>query len=325
MDDREFNLRQLLDAWHWQSVQDALARLAGVAVITIDFKGDPVGLPSGPTPFCEAVRALPVYERRCLRCRMLAGLESVRRGRFFPCLCHCGVLCAAVPIQVDGRYLGAVLFGGGRLPEGEEEARVERLVGEVSIFAGEGDAVRRDLAEKFQALPELSVRRMEEIGGMLEALLSSLSARPCAQTPRSRVPALHGGGPELSPGVLTLDGLREPPEAAVSAPGSSPIYPALVYLLDHPGEMVSMSSMAELCHLSPSYFSRLFHRETGETFVNYMNRQKIELAKKRLTDSRDSVSSIAYGLGFRDVSYFISVFKRIVGVTPLDYRRFGLS
>ena len=82
-----------------------------------------------------------------------------------------------------------------------------------------------------------------------------------------------------------------------------------------------MKEMAALCHLSPSYFSRLFNRETGETFVNYINRQKIELAKEQLRGTNKSVSQIAGEVGYINVSNFIAVFKRIEGVTPSLYRQ----
>ena len=77
-----------------------------------------------------------------------------------------------------------------------------------------------------------------------------------------------------------------------------------------------MKDMAELCHLSPSYFSRLFSRELGETFVNYVNRGKIERAKKLLRESNLSVSQIAADAGYIDTSHFIQLFKRFEGVTP---------
>ena len=57
---------------------------------------------------------------------------------------------------------------------------------------------------------------------------------------------------------------------------SSPVYPAVEYVRAHMQEMVKMVDMAHLCHLSPSYFSRVFHREMGEKFINWMNRQKID-------------------------------------------------
>ena len=52
-----------------------------------------------------------------------------------------------------------------------------------------------------------------------------------------------------------------------------------------------------------------------------MSRKKVELAKKQLRESSDSVTTIALGLGFMDTSYFIKVFKKYEGITPLAYRQ----
>ena len=102
---------------------------------------------------------------------------------------------------------------------------------------------------------------------------------------------------------------------------SSAIYPAIAFIRDHPRKNVSMKEMADLCHLSPSYFSRLFNREIGESFVNYINRQKIELAKEQLRGTNKSVAQIAGDVGYLNVSNFIAVFKRMEGVTPSIYRQ----
>lgn len=83
-----------------------------------------------------------------------------------------------------------------------------------------------------------------------------------------------------------------------------------------------MKEMANLCHLSPSYFSRLFNRETGETFVNYTNRLKIQLAKEQLRETSKSITQISGELGYLNVSNFIAVFKRIEGATPSLYRQY---
>lgn len=82
-----------------------------------------------------------------------------------------------------------------------------------------------------------------------------------------------------------------------------------------------MREMAELCHLSPSYFSKLFLREVGENFTDWVNRRKIEWAKEMLRDSSNSITDIASGLGYMDTSYFIKVFKKFEGTTPLAYRQ----
>lgn len=82
-----------------------------------------------------------------------------------------------------------------------------------------------------------------------------------------------------------------------------------------------MQAMAELCHLSPSYFSRVFCRDVGENFINYTNRKKVELAKKMLRETNQSVSQIAGELGYLDTSHFIKIFKRFEGITPMIYRQ----
>ena len=102
---------------------------------------------------------------------------------------------------------------------------------------------------------------------------------------------------------------------------SSLVYPAVVYIEEHLHEMIPMHEMASLCHLSRSYFSRLFQHDTGENYTDYVNRRKVERAKELLRGTPDSVSAIAAALGFMDVSYFVKLFKRFEGVTPLAYRK----
>lgn len=82
-----------------------------------------------------------------------------------------------------------------------------------------------------------------------------------------------------------------------------------------------MRDMADLCHLSHSYFSRLFVRELGENFLSYVNRQKIQLAKQMLRETNLSVQQITGEIGFLNTSHFIDVFKKLEGLTPVMYRQ----
>ncbi|KGM46093.1 hypothetical protein NP83_02170, partial [Neobacillus niacini] len=69
-----------------------------------------------------------------------------------------------------------------------------------------------------------------------------------------------------------------------------------------------------------SYFSRLFKKEVGETFVEYVTKMKINRAKELLEQTTDSVGKICERLGYDNQSYFIKIFKNYVGVTPIEYR-----
>lgn len=75
----------------------------------------------------------------------------------------------------------------------------------------------------------------------------------------------------------------------------------------------------KLC-LSPNYFGDMFKKETGKTPQEYIQEKVIEIAKERISDTEDTVSQIAYSLGFQYPQHFCRLFKKRVGCTPNEYR-----
>ena len=81
----------------------------------------------------------------------------------------------------------------------------------------------------------------------------------------------------------------------------------------------------KLC-LSSNYFGDMFKKETGKSPQEYIQEKVIELAKERISGTADTVSQIAYSLGFQYPQHFCRLFKRRVGYTPSEYRaQIGLS
>ncbi len=81
----------------------------------------------------------------------------------------------------------------------------------------------------------------------------------------------------------------------------------------------------KLC-LSSNYFGDMFKKETGKSPQDYIQEKVIELAKERISDTADTVSQIAYSLGFQYPQHFCRLFKKRVGYTPSEYRaQIGLS
>ena len=322
---REFDMQSILDIPLWEKMQDQLAKLTGTAIICIDMKGTPVTKHSCRTEFCSVIRENPISRKRCHRCDALAGLEAVRLERPYIYLCHCGIVDVAVPVMVGDKYLGAVMFGQVRLMNKDAEKAV-RLVNEISSFQAREDDARKDLLEMYERLPEMEYERIVEIAELIESIVEYTVDR--ALKSRSRDEAyrwmLSANGEQAE---AEIQEILEPRSVPAQEPEQSPVkpssavYPAVVYIRDHPRENVSMKEMADLCHLSPSYFSRLFNRETGETFVNYVNRQKIRLAKEELRGTNKSINQISSDVGYLNVSNFIAVFKRLEGVTPSVYRQ----
>jgi AraC-like DNA-binding protein len=83
----------------------------------------------------------------------------------------------------------------------------------------------------------------------------------------------------------------------------------------------SIEYLANECHLSPNYLSDLLSKKTGRSAKEHINDFLIEKAKHLLLSSTDSVSGIAYSLGFNYPHYFGRLFKKNTGKTPQEFRQ----
>ncbi len=83
---------------------------------------------------------------------------------------------------------------------------------------------------------------------------------------------------------------------------------------------ISVEDLAMTVAVGKRNFERRFKKATNNTPVEYMQRVKIEAAKKCLETSRKSVNEIMYDVGYTDTKAFRSVFKKITGLSPIDYR-----
>ncbi|MFW5490657.1 MAG: response regulator transcription factor [Desulfovibrio sp.] len=84
---------------------------------------------------------------------------------------------------------------------------------------------------------------------------------------------------------------------------------------------VTLEEAAEFGHVSPSYLSRLFKKSTGENFVSYTTRLRMEQAKELLKQSDLPITAIALELSYNDVQYFYKSFKKMFGMSPSEYRK----
>lgn len=98
------------------------------------------------------------------------------------------------------------------------------------------------------------------------------------------------------------------------------IHRCVQYLEMNYAEKISLEQMAHMVYLSPSYLSRVFAAETGASFNSCLNRIRVEKSKELLLHGGLRIADISGAVGFEDQSYFTKVFKRIVGVTPNQYR-----
>jgi AraC-like DNA-binding protein len=93
------------------------------------------------------------------------------------------------------------------------------------------------------------------------------------------------------------------------------------FIADNVSEKISLTDLAELVGLSRSQFGRAFKTSTGMSPHRYHLEQRLKLAKRLLTTSRQSLVEIALETGFSEQSHFNRVFRSLTGATPAVWRR----
>lgn len=96
------------------------------------------------------------------------------------------------------------------------------------------------------------------------------------------------------------------------------------YIQGHYNGDISLNVVAAYVGVSPNHFSRIFSKETGSTFVEYLTKVRMDRAKEMLRCSNKKIVEICYEVGYQDTHYFGTLFKKIVGCTPKEYRMKGI-
>ena len=100
---------------------------------------------------------------------------------------------------------------------------------------------------------------------------------------------------------------------------------AMDYMEKNLSREITLNEVAEYAGISPVYFSQLFKQQTGENFSEYLNKIRINKAKRLLEETNLKIYEVAYSSGFNQPQYFIKIFKEMVGMTPLDYRKCSIN
>ena len=103
--------------------------------------------------------------------------------------------------------------------------------------------------------------------------------------------------------------------------GSAHVRFAKEYVKENYQADIHLSEIAKAANINPSYLSRIFSEEIGETFSDYLIHYRMQVAKKLLCDISSNVSEVAEQVGYGDIKHFSKTFKKIVGISPKDYRK----
>ena len=173
----------------------------------------------------------------------------------------------------------------------------------ISLRGASGRAAELDLAH----LGSLCRRDDAEGRSVCAAALARLCVRLVRQARDARLPA---------------PARPAPGEGQAARPQMDAV---LAYIERNLARPISRQDLARQASFAPSYFSALFREATGTTIPEYINARRVVRAQELLRQPQMRVSAVCYAVGFRDLSNFNRVFKRLAGQTPREYRKVVLG
>lgn len=109
-------------------------------------------------------------------------------------------------------------------------------------------------------------------------------------------------------------------KALAEKPQWMAVHEAIAFINSNFANGLKLSELADNAHLSKRHFSRLFQKQTGMSFTNYLQNIRVDAACGFLSEGSSSVADIAASVGYTDMKFFHQLFKKKIGMTPLEYR-----
>ena len=240
------------------------------------------------SPFCEILNLCKRACDACVETNRKLMKEAEAAG---PSTCHCfaGLSATAVPVKM-GATVVAYLKTGQVFHQMPDEARFNEVVGAIGRKTLDGPMLKQ----------------------LRTAYFETQTIDP--QRYNSMVKLLHSFAEQLGAQAESLAIINE---------GSEPVAIARArqYILANLDQPLPLGDVAKHASLSASHFCRMFKDFTGLTLTDYINRSRVEWAKRELLKPEVRISEIAFLVGYQSLSQFNRSFSRIVGASPTEFRR----
>ena len=288
-------LQRISVSERYKMYQDAFRTATGLPLRIVDSDPDGWCLDDqkvNRSPFCEA---LNLCEAACAACvdtnRRLMKQAEVDG----PASCHCfaGLRATAVPVKLGASVIGYLKTGQvfSRLPSEEQFDKILGVLGRKTLSKSQQNTLKKAYMHTRYVEPE----RYQSMVTLLETFAEQLSQH-----------------------AESLSIIEEGSEPAAIAKARKFIHANL----DQP---LPLGEVARQAGLSESHFCRLFKDSSGLTLTDYVNRCRIDWAKRELLKPEERISEIAFMVGYQSLSQFNRSFARIVGQSPTVYRRERLA
>lgn len=246
------------------------------------------------SPYCDAVKTTSRGLRYCWKNKYLLIKKAVQSNEPYTGRCYLGVTEVVVPVFWKGEPQ-CILYVGNLMLE-EDYAVAETWLNRAVRMTGGNADLLKDVMASVKVIRMGDIGEYVELGETIASIISLCMEK--RQTGTAKAP--------------------------VKPIGYSGLHWIIEQIMRHVDKYyyndLKLSRMADLYFVHPQYLSRLFSKEAKMHFTEYVNRVRVEHAKRLLLETNESILNIALSVGYNNVTYFNTLFKKHTRMTPMKYR-----
>ena len=273
-----------------QQYEKAFRKATGVSLQLLppDEQKRRTNLRQSENPFCALVSGTPAGCAACLETQRCIEKSAAADLVAHQVYCFAGLTDIAVPVVIAGRHVGTLL--SGQIFRREPTRRdFEAMMKKIGGFRDK--AWEKSARTSYFQTPVVSPDTLDAVIQLLTVFAQHLSDDISRHMMAAR--------PDLEPGVVSS---------------------AKKFVESHSQDPFTLEEVLRHVHASRFHFCKTFKKTMGITFTEYVARVRVEKAKGLLLNPALRVSEVAFTVGFGSIPQFNSVFKRLVGKSPTEFR-----
>lgn len=273
-----------------QKYLDAFLKATGIPFMKlvppeeIKFSG---GFERGGNPFCSLVRSSQSGCGTCLQSQQKLLRNTARKMEPQHIHCFVGLNTFSIPVM-DGAHHVATLVCGQVFLKRPSERDFEKMASKLSV--GMSNDWAKKVRKTYFQTPTISLEKFIAIAALASDFAEHLPEKALRYS------------------------------MSTSTPEHRAVSSAKKYIQTHLEESLSLDQVLRHVNVSRFYFCKIFKQCTGVTLTEYIARVRVDKAKTLLIEPSLRVSDIVFATGFGSIAQFNNVFKRLVGMSPTEYR-----